>query len=522
MVTNRGLGPTAVRLEAPAPTRRTVPWPWLGGLAAITFALTRGVAIDRGDESWFLWVGHRMASGDVLYRDVYSVTTPLAHWVTMVALRITGTQLLTVRALSVACFVASAEAARRLVARTGVGAFGQCLLIGALFATASPVANFVAFYSGLAVALGMAAWVVAADGERRSPGRQWLAGGLVGASFLSKPNVGGLVLLAVLVVVVARVPVPEPGVRRRECARVVGCFALVVAAGFLIVAATGGARGFVDDVVLNKGAYLRLRVSYLGQVTNAVRTLFGRGNLSALARLRDLLAFVPIVAAVVVLALVRARGLRRAAAGPLAFVVAGLLTLVPRPTTTHIAAAVPFVLTGVVLAWRGVGARGVAAPWVRWVAAAAVVVVVAVVAVPAATTAVRGGATLPRFAGIPLRRARTRTLGHDLARLRTETGGSVFIVSPNAGFAYLAGRLDDPTPFDVPERSDFGPHDEQTAIAAVRAHPPKFVCLRRGAGRRSGAHQGLRPVRLEQYLLEHSSFVADVGVCRLYRFGPPG
>src|SRR5205085_743435 len=114
------------------------------GAAAVIFVLAMGRPVEHTDEAWFLFVAHRLARGDVLYNDVYSVTTPLSHWIAALAVRVTGTQVAVIRAIGVVCFVAAAELARRLAARSGVGRVGQAALCGALFVLASPAAHFVA------------------------------------------------------------------------------------------------------------------------------------------------------------------------------------------------------------------------------------------------------------------------------------------------------------------------------------------------------------------------------------------
>ena len=58
----------------------------------------------------------------------------------------------------------------------------------------------------------------------------------------------------------------------------------------------------------------------------------------------------------------------------------------------------------------------------------------------------------------------------DIARLHARTHGRVFIVDSNAATLYLAGHLSDPTPYDFPERSDFGAGGEGGVITYLRRH----------------------------------------------------
>src|SRR5262249_3571778 len=157
-----------------------------------------------------------------------------------------------------------------------------------------------------------------------------------------------------------------------------------------------------------------------------------------------------------------AQGPRRAAVPTLAYMGVGFVALVPRPTPTHAAAAVPFLVTGMVLTWRAVRP----APTPR-----AAVVAVSAATAPAlfaiALGALRGDvaprSTLPHFALAPVTAKHEGRLRHALTTLRRTTGGTVFIVQENAGYLYLVGNLHDPTRFDIPEVTDFGANDQQTA-----------------------------------------------------------
>src|SRR6266516_613048 len=242
---------------------------WVGvvGLAIVTFVLFAGLRVQATDEAWFLWVSHRVAHGDVLYRDVYSVTTPLSFWLGAAAVKIASTQLLAVRALSVACFVATVEIARRLTARRGLGGTGQAMLIAAIFLFGSPVSHHIALYSGFAVTLAVAAWFcIASPGPMLSRGRLVLAGVLAGLSFQTKPNIGVLTLVALAVtLLVANRPTSNRARPVSDVAVVAVSFVVATGSVVALVAASGGLRGYLDYVFLNKGSYVNAEVSYLGQ-----------------------------------------------------------------------------------------------------------------------------------------------------------------------------------------------------------------------------------------------------------------
>src|SRR5882724_12533788 len=61
------------------------------GLFAFLYVLMLGRPVVRSDEAWLLWVAHRVAHGQPLYRDVYSVTTPLPIWIAAGSVWLFGT-----------------------------------------------------------------------------------------------------------------------------------------------------------------------------------------------------------------------------------------------------------------------------------------------------------------------------------------------------------------------------------------------------------------------------------------------
>ena len=150
------------------------------GLGVLTFVLLAGRGVQRTDEAWFLWVTDRLSHGEVLYRNVYAVTTPLSFWIGLAAVRVAGAQLLVVRALSVVCFVASVEMARRLVERRGVGGLGQALVVSAIFVLGSPASHAIALYSSMAITLAVASWYVLDLGGMRPRRRLAMVGVLAG------------------------------------------------------------------------------------------------------------------------------------------------------------------------------------------------------------------------------------------------------------------------------------------------------------------------------------------------------
>jgi hypothetical protein len=110
----------------------------------------------------------------------------------------------------------------------------------------------------------------------------------------------------------------------------------------------------------------------------------------------------------------------------------------------------------------------------------------------------------------------TASVRRDVATLRTDTGGRVFIVNSAASYYYLDGRLQNPTPFDYPSLSDFGARGESGVIAMLRHRSAAWVCVRRKPSGRPHAGGG-DPTRLEQFVYQRFVFTARLSMCDLYR-----
>ena len=78
--------------------------------------------------------------------------------------------------------------------------------------------------------------------------------------------------------------------------------------------------------------------------------------------------------------------------------------------------------------------------------------------------------------------------------LHTLTGGTVFLLRPDAAVWYLATGLRNPTPYDYPLASPFGPDGQQQLAANLASGRVRYCCW-------SPANAGaLSPVHLEEYV----------------------
>jgi len=128
---------------------------------------------------------------------------------------------------------------------------------------------------------------------------------------------------------------------------------------------------------------------------------------------------------------------------------------------------------------------------------------------------------LSHFDGTMISAANETHVRADLSALRTETHGSVFILEAKAAFYYLAGDLQDPTPYDFPDRTDLGPGGQRGLLTTLQRRHTRWICLPRSAGRTQPVSV-TAPVQLEQGLQHSYRFVERLHLCNLYtaRTGP--
>ena len=101
------------------------------------------------------------------------------------------------------------------------------------------------------------------------------------------------------------------------------------------------------------------------------------------------------------------------------------------------------------------------------------------------------------------------------AVLRERTGGRVFLLRGDASFWYLAGGLENPTPYDYPLASVFGPHGQREVIQDICDGRITWVCW-------PGASSGrLRPAELEDFVAQTMVAVEVTPAGTLYRMPDP-
>ena len=507
----------------------------IGVWAGVTIAVTLGLLarpVNIRDETWMLWVATRVSRGEVLYRDVYDVTTPLAAWLTAVAVRAFGVEILVVRVLAAGIFAAEVVMAQSVARRVGMSRAARGVLAVLLVAGASPLVAFVSLYSALAILGALVTLRAVLWWQDRFaaalPGAAWAVGAAVAVTFWSKPNIGVYAGIAVLVAMGAtafrvglRALVPE-------AVRTAGGFAAVSAAVAAVVAGTGGWSAFVDQVFLSKGAYVDVGFSYLAALSERVQLLAGGNDEAALHRIWYLLIHASLPLAVVALVAgvwFARRASRERVVALAAFTVVGLVSVFPRPGVNHITGVLTLVLAGVTGVWTlGLVARRAGAPTRRSVGPVVVAVgAVAVVAVGVVVLPVVKNRNLPHFvhsvahfSASPLSRGQSRAAGRLGAELRARGVHSVFIAREDAGFLYLRTGTTNPIPYDIVERSDLGASGQRGVIRRIESGEVAWVCLHPHRPART-ARDPLIPRRLERWVRANLEPAGKLPRCDLYR-----
>jgi hypothetical protein len=489
------------------------------------------------DEVWMLWLAQRLAKGDVLYRDAYDVTTPLAAWLAAGVVRLTGPQMAAMRAIAAAVFATQVLLAMSIVRCCGMRREGRVVLLLGLLACGAPYAAWVSLYSALAVLFGIGAlravlwWRDAFESgaERLARWAAAVVGATSALAFWSKPNVGVFVCSAVGVTIVAAVVTGGPE-RRRALGEAgwIGLGAVGVSLAFVAaIVATGAWPAFVDQVFRSKSEYVDAGFSYMSQLDERFDAVFGEDQSSQLRHVvRLVIQIAPplLVAGTAAGAYIARRADRTRVVGLAAFALAALLSVFPRPGLNHITGVIPLALPAVAglfglasrrdLASRARRARLLALAAIGLLAVIGIVAVATPLVAPNQPERIDRGAD--HFALTSVARRQLEASARLRGELRDRGIDRVFIVRKDAGFLYLRTGTTNPLPYDIPERSDFGGDGEQGVIRRIAAGEAEWVCIRKpGAGSRS--HGRLVPRHLEDWVRTNLEPKGEVARCDLYR-----
>ena len=475
-----------------------------------------------------LWLMHRLARGDVMYRDAYNVTTPVAAWLGALSVRVTGTQLAVLRALVAVSFTLQVLLGLSVVRRCGLAVPGCVVFAGALLAIGSPLVAFTNLYTSLATLGALAALRAIIWWDDRRAAHASTAAPLVaiGAAcsfaFWSKPNVGLLTTGAVVVALVVRTAQD----RRRTLPELatMGVGALGVSVVVAVpIAATGAWSAFVDQVFLSKLQYLDIGYSYPSAIRDRVDKVLHGTQTDLRSVLRLAIMATPVIVAVVV---ARAWSRNRRSVGGrgfalVAFACAGLASVFPRPGVNHFVATMPLTLAATVGMWTVARRERTVRTCSRAASAAAALAVaigVSVVSVDSVLAYANTRAThdFERFEITPIRRGLEARMARLRAGIEANTDGRVFIARDDAGFLYFATGARDPLPYDMVQRADLGSGGERAVISRLERGDARFVCLHPPRPPRDDASP-LLPRTLERWVRNHYTLVASFPACDLYR-----
>ncbi len=425
------------------------------------------------DECWHLVVVRRVREGRRLYRGVFFGAGPWSVWATRPVVRWCGERLLVLRRTVVLLSVAVAGAAWAWTTALGLPPYaGLAVAAGTVLMSTAlwSVDNQYGLWSRLGLLVALAA-PLGID-------RLWLAALVGGAglalALLNKYTLGVAAVLGVLL----------SGEASGALAVVV---AMVLAVAGFAVAARGGVGPFIVQRLLrNKRTFVatagfgflpgwrRTLSSPPDQSVPELRVTFGAFALTTLSA-----------------ALVVAGSVASVSWPVLGLTLVALAALWPRADGVHVRSSLPlWTAPAAVAADRLSPSLGVA--WAALVGVAGLVA--AVVAVVE-----RRRTRLPDAAGTPF--AGVNPWPWDLEEvlaggeeLRGPTAGTVFLLRPDAAVWYLATGLRNPTPYDYPLASPFGPDGQRTLALNLGSGRVRFCCWKPAE---AGA---LTPAELEAYV----------------------
>jgi hypothetical protein len=543
-----------------APSRRQRRW-WLRAatgllFAALAFFLSCLGGIDESDESWFMQVTQRVASGETLYRDVYFNATPLPVYLTVGVVKLLGNELLAHKAFLALLSALTAllvwmianqltalcSGSRRLPGQSAaigtppapwpVRRAPLLLLLGVLVyavpwkVTTTPLAT-VSFLACQAMTLAFLGADQRANGPGAGRAHAYLALASVaaGLSFCSKQNYGLAALAALLVCAWIGSRVASRKRRLQGLALILAAFAAVTILVHVPVYLSRGMEGLIDYGFANKAQYVRLAsVPYSDGIQSfwaPLRMLFLSHH--PLKHFRAvywtfpfLLPFVAFPGLVLACFTCR-QDERKIAVAATLFAGAGFLGAFPRCDPTHLAFVVPHLLLGLWYASRSVLLLWPGRPW-RLVGAFLLVWLVTGLGLKLVRPTLpllsgdRIPSILPHYRGTPVTRAQDllRKKWAD-ALARAAGGRPMFLLSPRAGFLYLASGVRNPTPFDYPIITGLGVDGQRRLIQAISNGD---ICA---VGVEQDWPTDLRPALLVTYIKKTMTRTDQIGLITIYR-----
>ena len=513
--------PEETREEPAATPARRSTLVWLG-VAAFVVGLV--ISISRSysykDETWFLQILDRMASGDALYRDVWFSPTPFAPYLGRGLVEVLGTRIAVVKGMNALEFGLVATMAFAAVSWFG-GRRERWLLLGAIVALAAPVPDgpytALAYAAMLGSALAVLAWL-------RDPARGVrllvVAGALAGVGLGFKQNVG--ILAAGAAGLAALLAPAANGVRERFSRGmwVAGGFLAVTLGVLGLLLASGSWSAFVHHGIATQGEYLRdASVSYLSEIGRWVETFSADWPAGGPSALRDTSMVLPLIALpLIALVAVTARGRDRPRMWTLfGFGAAAVAGVHPRWDAVHLRHAAPILLLGLTI-----GALTVRRRFGLRTRRVSSILAVAVVVLAVASLVGRSGLRLvsdPRSA-LPqfwpaLANSNEEQMIRWAGQLETATADlrPTLILVPSASFYYLVTDMQNVTPFDYP-LSVIISDASKRLIEDLRSGRIRSVCFRGSDW--AAVFETLEPRLVTEFVEREMRPVAVTEACTIY------
>jgi hypothetical protein len=443
------------------------------------------------DETWFLVVVKRVLRGDRLYKDVFFGAGPMPIWVAAAVVWVSRAQLLVMRLLSSVYFIVGLGVIVLTLQQADLDPVPVvALAVGAGGAHLTPYDQYGRW--SLVTAMASAAGLLV--------GAPIFTGLLLGLSISGKYSTGLSAVVAVLPLTIV-LEGPLFGLQ-------VAVAALITLAVTVILLGRRGVTAFIAGAVRNKGVYLRVgAMSPVAGIRRAVSQ--ASGNLASTLYLIPvsisyLLLFAGAVAAPIGLVVGLGHPSPSRAIGA-AVCLIGLAACYPRYSHTHVLAVAPPVAMGV---WLSLGITGAMATTALIIGCGCLVASLAGSVVSLAEEDVRWD--VPGMRLLPVKRV--SGVWPDATQDLVDTVGSeVFLLHPYASAFYLSGSLYNPTPYDYPMASTFGPDGQTEVIDSIRNGRIRWVC-----------HQPMRgpstPVDLQDFVSSLAA-VAECGLGRVVRGG---
>ncbi len=415
---------------------------------AMIFCLIQEINLD--DETWFLQVVRRMLSGELLYRDIHFGVTPLSAYFSSAICAIFGVELLAMRVLLAAYFVASALLIFAILKELGIlRSIGWSLAV-TLFVLAHPQANWgFSGYNGLAKVFFLATFLFALQN------RLLFAAVAAGLCAATKQNVGAIAFLALIVHLFARGDWRTRGFWK-ECGVVSALFGGAFVITLLPTLLLGGWSSFVDSAIWNKSRYL--------QITDHPAYFSYEEPFAAYALFVYCAPFLAVVG--LIFSWFRTRPERLVWTTVVIFFCAAVAVLYPRADHMQKAVAIPFFLIAILYSYDKLRSPIPAWPLV-WIW----LIIGGIERFPIAALELwwQGRAKLSHLSHFRALLVKKDSLKH-WARLKRECllpRQGTYFLSTHAGFYFILFDLQNPTPFDYPIHPALGLHGENELLSAV-------------------------------------------------------